>query len=79
MYLLITAAVPDSADPTGPPRLFTHTFLLDCHETHDRETFLAAVLRCVVQLETHEAMEYLKASGERVKNPHPTPGTVLYS
>jgi hypothetical protein len=76
--LLITARVPDSNDPDGPLVLFTHTFPLTSEHLHDRDTFLQAVLVCVMKIEMHEAMEYLRFGGVRVKNPHPEPGLVLY-
>lgn len=74
MNLVIRAAVSESN--TGDPILIVHTFPIN--EVQTRDEFLAQVLYCVIKVETHEAMEYLKAGGVRVKNPHPFVGQVLY-
>jgi hypothetical protein len=77
LSLIISAKVIDSS--TLGESLIVHTMPMDPVALSTREDFLAEVLRLVCMVERHEAMEFLKASGERVRNPHPSPTEVLYS
>jgi hypothetical protein len=75
--LIVRAKVMDSK--TLDDNYLVHTLPMDPLSLSTREEFMAEVLRCVCMVERHEAMEFLKASGVRVKNPHPSPYEVLYS
>jgi hypothetical protein len=77
LNLIISARVIDSS--TLGEQLIVHTLPMDPMALSTREDFHKEVLRCVCMVEIHEAMEFLKAMGERVRNPHPSPTTVLYS
>lgn len=74
--LVVNARTMDSN--TLGDALFVHTFPLSPESVRDRETFLQVVLECVKRVEIHEAMEFLKALGERIRNPHPSLYEVLY-
>jgi hypothetical protein len=76
MNLLVWARVADSNAPDNGELWITHTFPID--QVFTQEQFYQLVLDCVIKVERHEAMEYLKAGGVRVKTPHPEPGLVLY-
>ena len=76
--LFISAYVPDP-NVQQCMTTITHSFMIAHHQQlQDRETFLATVLAYTKMVEVHEAMEYFKASGVRVCNPHSTAGEVLY-
>ena len=77
--LCVMAYVPDTNAVEEGPKRFIHTFPLNPQVLENRERFFAFVLYCVFRVEAHETMEYLRAGGVRVKNPHPEPGVVLYS
>ena len=62
---------------TGEPFYLDHSMPLHCFDLNDEREVLRAILRCVVAVETHEAMEFLCFDGERVTDPH-AEGTVLY-
>lgn len=70
VHLLISARVPDSNTPEAAPILITHHFSLSPFCLESREAFHREVLRHVIMVEAHEAMEYLKVAGERVCTPH---------
>jgi hypothetical protein len=76
--LCVLAYVPDTNAVEAGPKRFIHTFPLSPDVLYERERFLTFVLHCVLRVEAHETMEYLRAGGVRVKNPHPQPGMVLY-
>jgi hypothetical protein len=77
LNLLITAKTLDSN--TLGETLIVHTFPLHPDLVTNQEDFLHEVLRCINMVERHETMEFLKASGVRVRNPHPSPTEVLYA
>jgi hypothetical protein len=74
--LIIEAHVTDST--TLASTVIIHTLPFPEAALWDRDTFFMAVLQLVTMVERHEAMEFLKASGVRVRNPHPSPTEVLY-
>lgn len=80
VYLLIHATTQDSNHYSTLH--LVHTMIIYPGEYTERDAFLSAVLRRIVMVETHEAMEFFKVSGVRHRNPHPSEGAfreVLYS
>jgi hypothetical protein len=75
-YLRCTIATIDSA--TGEPATIVHTMPMRLRPGDGRDAFHREVLWAVVDVETHEAMEFFALPEGRLIDPHPEPTVALY-
>jgi len=80
-HLVIQSYTLNSVDPTKATSiLFCLPFdELNVHQTHiTKDVFHMGVLRRCLDVEHHEAMEFFRVNGVRLRNPHPVGKGALY-